>query len=808
MTIIAAPSANQVEGTLAASYTRGTDTTITLVDGTLFPSPTPLGHVISIRDTEKVTATTKWCLIIYTSKETHVLTMGGGAADYALAKNVSVGDEAYEWPIGSFVDLLTSADEIYKLFALNDALSPMIVTGGALSTGSTAGTFKVTALTCFLRLTNDEDGKLGKFSLAEQDDQAITAADTTYYVILTYDGDATPTLSHSATRPTDYRSIVIGKVMKTSAPITHVLTTGCRLLSGVEALARRAKDLRGIELASGCEIAWNDDVADNEITIQEGIAYQGIVRITPFSADAFNSNDDDFVYMWRDTGVWQYTTGSKVINALYFDDNTADAGHPGGTLVTGQYGVAWVYIHPSGDHVYVVYGRDSYKLAEAEAAQAPSDIPVILSDFGLLIGRIIIVKSGTTFEAIDMVTDQFFSGSGVGDDPFAIHDNVSGEIVAIAEKTAPIAADEHLIEDSANSNAKASVKYSSLGSAGVALKTTQIETIYVDTGGDDGDMGTSGSPKLTVQGAIDHFKLYFPYIQHACVIAVGKGTFSISDSLDFSGLVIAGSLTVKGMDTSDNKLYAHGLAGSGANTTITLVAGTSYATNFWAGAEIWIRSGTGLGQRRTVISNTDADPCVVTISSGATDWGTNPDNTSNYVISNLAIIDDDGSAGYIVNETAINNLIFYGLGMTEGTVWTMSLSGCLGWVVHHCYIESSTGLGLGIKCGTGSTLTVTFSYLNMLDRALNAFAGVTTFTYNIVRNVSMDNTDDGVECENGGVVIMATSADAKNIFIDWANGMKAATGGLIIGGSSQVNDATDPCTNLTSGSVNDPTYIS
>ena len=116
MTIIAAPSANQVEDTLAASYTRGTDTTITLVDGTLFPSPTPLGHVISIRDTEKVTAATKWCLIIYTSKATHVLTMGGGATDYALAKNVTVGDEAYEWPIGSFVDLITAADETAQLF--------------------------------------------------------------------------------------------------------------------------------------------------------------------------------------------------------------------------------------------------------------------------------------------------------------------------------------------------------------------------------------------------------------------------------------------------------------------------------------------------------------------------------------------------------------------------------------------------------------------------------------------------------------------------------------------------------------------
>lgn len=42
----------------------------------------------------------------------------------------------------------------------------------------------------------------------------------------------------------------------------------------------------------------------------------------------------------------------------------------------------------------------------------------------------------------------------------AIHDNVAGEIVAIAEKTAPISADEFLIEDSADSNNKKSLKFS------------------------------------------------------------------------------------------------------------------------------------------------------------------------------------------------------------------------------------------------------------------------------------------------------------------------------------------------------------
>ena len=43
MTITAAPSVNMARSTLASSFTRGTDTTIVLADGTLFPSPTPHG---------------------------------------------------------------------------------------------------------------------------------------------------------------------------------------------------------------------------------------------------------------------------------------------------------------------------------------------------------------------------------------------------------------------------------------------------------------------------------------------------------------------------------------------------------------------------------------------------------------------------------------------------------------------------------------------------------------------------------------------------------------------------------------------
>jgi len=114
MTTLAAPSVNEGQNTLASTFTRGTDTTIVLTDGTIFPNA---AHVIRIANT----ANTKWCLVIYTTKATNTLTMGGGATDYAVAKNVTTGDEAYEWPIGSTVELVCAADEIAQLFTRDGA---------------------------------------------------------------------------------------------------------------------------------------------------------------------------------------------------------------------------------------------------------------------------------------------------------------------------------------------------------------------------------------------------------------------------------------------------------------------------------------------------------------------------------------------------------------------------------------------------------------------------------------------------------------------------------------------------------------
>lgn len=71
--------------------------------------------------------------------------------------------------------------------------------------------------------------------------------------------------------------------------------------------------------------------------------------------------------------------------------------------------------------------------------------------------------------------------------------------------------------------------------------------------------------------------------------------------------------------------FASGTATAGAATTLTNSAKT-WTTNQWSNYQVRITAGTGIGQVRTIASNTGT---VLTISAA---WTTNPDATSEYVI--------------------------------------------------------------------------------------------------------------------------------------------------------------------------------
>jgi len=93
-----------------------------------------------------------------------------------------------------------------------------------------------------------------------------------------------------------------------------------------------------------------------------------------------------------------------------------------------------------------------------------------------------------------------------GEDPNAIHDNVSGEINAVTEKATPVSADLVLIEDSAASYAKKKVQVGNLpGGGGGSSITIYAEVVLFDvTLGADGNFDFQNIPQ-----DYDHLKVYF-----------------------------------------------------------------------------------------------------------------------------------------------------------------------------------------------------------------------------------------------------------------------------------------------------------
>ncbi|MHA1347762.1 MAG: hypothetical protein ACTSO3_15285, partial [Candidatus Heimdallarchaeaceae archaeon] len=340
-------------------------------------------------------------------------------SDYATSwdgetsqSDLNVNDTTYwnSYAITSFTNLTDFVNYIG---------SPMLVTGGALSEGTNAGTLKVGAMTVLLRTTSSATGDLEYFSIAETDNITITLEDTKYHVGVSYNGGS-PVVSIQTGNFNRLDEIGIGNCMKENSNV-HFTSVGMRLQDGVSELQRRAATLRAIELTKGCTIT--EDGTRN-ISIASGVVYEGIVRLTPFSERIFNtSNESVFTYYYSNGTIGYFT---KVENQTTIDNTQYDDGDGTlGTLTTNEYGVFWVYLHPDEEHVFVVYGTDSYKLAEAEDSDPPSNLPVVISDFAVLLGRIIIEKDAASFTQIDMVTTEYFgynvvtdhgSLAGLGDD--------------------------------------------------------------------------------------------------------------------------------------------------------------------------------------------------------------------------------------------------------------------------------------------------------------------------------------------------------------------------------------------------------
>jgi len=142
-------------------------------------------------------------------------------------------------------------------------------------------------------------------------------------------------------------------------------------------------------------------------------------------------------------------------------DTGTGPGDPAGTAEINNPVLGAVQVRGTGDNI----------IADGYLALGEIPDPTPSPDIGIMYTKDI--DGYTEFHYMDsygsaiQITDKGSIIGGGGNDPDAIHDNVAGEIAAIAAKAVPVAADLLLIEDSADSNNKKKVQVGNLpGGAG------------------------------------------------------------------------------------------------------------------------------------------------------------------------------------------------------------------------------------------------------------------------------------------------------------------------------------------------------
>lgn len=269
----------------------------------------------------------------------------------------------------------------------NNTQSSGKISGGTFTLTNGDGTVHVTAGTGFIRATNSDIAEVKFFDWVA--DTSLSLDDNkTNYIYVDNSG-----VLHSTLAKTDANNrskILLGKVYR-EGTVLHEVEAGMVITEPAKKILTYLNAVNGeIVRATGL---ITTEIGDLNIAISEGTGFAGL---TPVSWSAIDTTDvaTTFAYWYKDSTGWQ-SSDVSVINATQRNDYEAVTGLVD-LLNNNHYGCHFVYMHFDGD-VHVVYGIGTYStLAEAELAPTPANLPDMVNDFSLYIGKIIVKKTETS----------------------------------------------------------------------------------------------------------------------------------------------------------------------------------------------------------------------------------------------------------------------------------------------------------------------------------------------------------------------------------------------------------------------------
>lgn len=359
---------------------------------------------------------------------------------------------------------------------------------------------------------------------------------------------------------------------------------------------------------------------------------------------------------------------------------------------------------------------------------------------------------------------------------FKLLTNLEIGVDVLAQQTIGIADDNLLEVDDADAADNDYAKFTANGLEGMSYdevrtdlevpETTTAEVIlYVDAGsGNDGNAGTSGSPKATIQGALDALP---SVIAHACTIKVrGQQDYAESNvALVFSRFSTLATITLEAVNSNDEDMFDNGTADAGAGNDELDDATKSWSVDQFNGAYVWIYAGTGKGQIREILDTT-ATKLTLTAA-----WTINPDATSKYAIGGGATLTgtDTFHASLYGKRVDFYGFKHEGAATIDYGFYTYAASN----VYYDYFTEATYGVIVSpayaalaycyVSAGTECIQSSGGSYVTVWDCVIDGATRGLYVKYNSTINQSGNHPNHIINCtiggraESGGGVVLATS---------------------------------------------------
>ena len=325
-------------------------------------------------------------------------------------------DPQYQVPLAAHIEVVELSGATYddiqdyiNFFGVRTVLS-----GGTL-TDAGSGVVAVASLTGWVKATDSETATGVFFNYGGASTGTLTDL-TTHHIYLDYNG-GTPqlvTATDHTTHGLKLDHIHLGTAYRAGATM-HFHQSDNIGIGGINRTNMHHVEEEAAHRVSGILATGT---GTRNLVITTGVLYEGLSRHT---TDALNTSvAGTFSYWYYDgdlgPAAWVEVTGQTAISRTQY--NALATGLA--SLGTNRYGVHWLYIDIDGEDFHVVYGQGNYKANEAIDADVPSSLPDIVTNYGVLLAKII-CQEGTDTLIISYPWTSAFKSSLATD-----HGNLAG----------------------------------------------------------------------------------------------------------------------------------------------------------------------------------------------------------------------------------------------------------------------------------------------------------------------------------------------------------------------------------------------